>query len=123
VAGQLNIRRSWTQSGIVEDTKTSAGTRTVAAPASLVSATPGAPDALVIGMSPNAADKQWRRMMADLGMSHHMHMIRHSVASRMIADGVPITNVSTQLGHANPAITFGIYSHATEEHAPGAIEW
>jgi len=125
VAGTLRIRRSWTQSGIVENTKTDAGTRTVAAPACLVSATPGAPDALVVGFSPNAADKAWRTMLADLGFAgqFHMHMIRHSVASRMIADGVPITNVSAQLGHANPSITLGIYSHATEDHTPAAVEW
>ena len=37
--------------------------------------------------------------------------LRHSCASAMIADGAAITEVQNQLGHSNPSITLGIYSH------------
>jgi integrase len=39
------------------------------------------------------------------------HSLRHSCASAMIAEGAPITEVQYQLGHSNPSITLGIYSH------------
>jgi integrase len=39
------------------------------------------------------------------------HSLRHSCASAMIANGASITEVQHQLGHSNPSITLGIYSH------------
>jgi integrase len=39
------------------------------------------------------------------------HSLRHSCASAMVADGAAITEVQNQLGHSNPSITLGIYSH------------
>lgn len=37
---------------------------------------------------------------------------RHSHASELLSKGASITVVSERLGHANPSITLGIYSHA-----------
>ena len=42
----------------------------------------------------------------------HFHDLRHSAASWLIAQGVPITDVSQMLGHADPSITLRIYAHA-----------
>ncbi len=42
----------------------------------------------------------------------HLHSLRHTYASLCIANGVPITAVSAQLGHANVATTASIYAHA-----------
>lgn len=39
------------------------------------------------------------------------HGLRHSAASIMLSDGVPLIVVSRQLGHANPNITATIYAH------------
>jgi integrase len=39
------------------------------------------------------------------------HSLRHSCASAMIAAGAAITEIQNQLGHSNPSITLGIYSH------------
>jgi integrase len=39
------------------------------------------------------------------------HSLRHSSASALIAAGAAITEVQHQLGHSNPSITLGIYSH------------
>jgi integrase len=41
-----------------------------------------------------------------------LHSLRHSHASQLLSDGVPITVVSERLGHANANITLGIYAHA-----------
>jgi integrase len=41
-----------------------------------------------------------------------LHSLRHSHASQLLSDGVPITAVAERLGHASPNITLRIYSHA-----------
>lgn len=48
----------------------------------------------------------------DLPTGLHLHSLRHTYATLCIANGVPITAVSSQLGHANVAITARIYAHA-----------
>ena len=40
------------------------------------------------------------------------HAFRHTFASRALAAGVPITNVSEWLGHSDPSITLALYSWA-----------
>ncbi len=39
------------------------------------------------------------------------HTLRHTCASLMAMQGVPITSISAQLGHASSAITYAIYAH------------
>jgi len=41
-----------------------------------------------------------------------LHAHRHTFASRALAAGVPITDVSAWLGHADPSITLALYSWA-----------
>jgi len=40
-----------------------------------------------------------------------IHDLRHSHASHLLAAGWDVVRVSRRLGHANPAITMGIYAH------------
>lgn len=40
-----------------------------------------------------------------------LHDLRHSHASYLIHQGVPITAISQRLGHKNPKITLEVYSH------------
>ena len=40
-----------------------------------------------------------------------VHSLRHTYASLMIADGVPLVVVSNQLGHAQTSTTANIYAH------------
>ncbi len=42
----------------------------------------------------------------------HIHSLRHTYATLCIANGVPLTAVAAQLGHANVATTATIYAHA-----------
>lgn len=46
------------------------------------------------------------------GIRCTFHELRHTHASQLLRDGVPLPAVSARLGHANPAITLGVYSHA-----------
>ena len=47
--------------------------------------------------------------LADRGLT--LHDLRHSFASMLIAEGLDPVYVSRQLGHANEAITLGVYGH------------
>lgn len=42
----------------------------------------------------------------------HLHSLRHTYATLCIAKGVPITEVSAQLGHSSVATTANIYAHS-----------
>lgn len=42
----------------------------------------------------------------------HIHSLRHTYASLMIADGTPLPVVSRRLGHAQVSTTANIYAHA-----------
>lgn len=42
----------------------------------------------------------------------HLHSLRHTYATLCIANGVPLTAVAAQLGHATVATTANIYAHA-----------
>mgnify|MGYP002626719733 CR=1 FL=1 len=43
------------------------------------------------------------------------HALRHSHASFLINNGVPINAISKRLGHANPSMTLNIYSHCYKD--------
>jgi integrase len=51
------------------------------------------------------------------------HDLRHAFASMLIAQGANVVFVSQQLGHANAAITLGVYAHefARAEHAERVV--
>lgn len=40
-----------------------------------------------------------------------LHSLRHSHASLLIKQGIPINAIAKRLGHANPAMTLRVYSH------------
>lgn len=49
---------------------------------------------------------------AGLPTNVRFHDLRHSFASLLLAQGVPIKTVSEALGHSSAAVTLGIYAHA-----------
>ena len=49
------------------------------------------------------------------------HDLRHTAATLMLADGVPVSTVSGILGHANAGITMKIYAHALQEGKASAV--
>jgi integrase len=49
------------------------------------------------------------------------HDLRHTAATLMLADGVPLVTVSKILGHSSPAVTAQIYAHALDESKSVAI--
>jgi integrase len=52
----------------------------------------------------------------------HLHSIRHFAATEMLAAGVDPRNAAEILGHASPALTLGLYGHATADRQRAASE-
>jgi len=48
------------------------------------------------------------------------HGLRHAHASLLLSQGLPLTDVSARLGHANPSITASVYAHALPGRAAEA---
>jgi integrase len=56
--------------------------------------------------------KAFNRMLDAAGLHRRgPHQMRHSFASLLLSDGVPILYVSRQLGHRDPSITLRVYAH------------
>lgn len=82
-----------------------------------IAAWPGRSSAPVHG--PGLVDAEGRPLVSPL-------RIRHSAASVMLGERVPLTVVAAQLGHADPAITARIYAHLVDDRdldlAAGAFD-
>jgi len=63
-----------------------------------------------------------RRLRVKVGFGFGAHWLRHTAATRMLRDGVPIEVVSEILGHGSVAITSAIYGHLTAADARRALE-
>jgi len=61
----------------------------------------------------NVMRREWFPLLDGLKIDRRgFHACRHTHASRLLADGVPITDVAKRLGHASPSVTMQIYSHS-----------
>lgn len=47
-------------------------------------------------------------------MSGRLHDLRHLHASILLAEGMPVREVSQRVGHANTTTTMNIYAHVLE---------
>ncbi len=63
-----------------------------------------------------------KRLRKRTGIDFDPHWCRHSSATRMLRDGVPIEVVSKLLGHSSVTTTLSIYGHLTAEDARQALE-
>ena len=61
-----------------------------------------------------------KRLRRRTGIDFDPHWWRHSAATRMLRDGVPVEVVSKILGHSS--VTTTIYGHLTAEDARKALE-
>jgi len=61
---------------------------------------------------PRRAQKYFKRAIGDAGLPViRFHDLRHTAASLMLNQGIPVLVVSKRLGHAKPSITLDIYGH------------
>jgi site-specific recombinase XerD len=62
------------------------------------------------------------RLRRRTGIAFDPHWCRHTAATRLLRDGVPVEVVATLLGHASVATTMAVYGHLTVEDARRALE-
>lgn len=56
--------------------------------------------------------KHFKRLLKDAGLPEiRFHDLRHTAASLMLNNGVPVIVVSRRLGHAKPSVTLDVYGH------------
>lgn len=69
-------------------------------------------------MNPNCLANWFGRFVkrTDFPSDLHLHSLRHTYATLCIAQGVPLTAVAAQLGHANVETTSRIYAHAIKKN-------
>jgi integrase len=77
-------------------------------------------------LMPNSISATVSRLCRRLGLpkGSSLHVLRHSHASLLLADGVDLATVSARLGHSSVRTTADIYSHAIrgKDHA-AAQSW
>ena len=69
------------------------------------------PNALGDPWSPKKVSERFAHIVRTAKLDCTFHGLRHTHASQLLRDGVPVPTVSARLGHANPAITLSIYAH------------
>jgi integrase/recombinase XerD len=62
------------------------------------------------------------RLRRSTGIDFDPHWCRHSAATRLLRDGVPVEVVSALLGHASVTTTLTAYGHLTSEDARRVLE-
>jgi integrase len=74
--------------------------------------------------SPNAMSKEWRRAVHAAKLKASFHSLRHTHASKLIAAGINVLDISRRLGHSSPAFTLKVYGHLfkPDDRAAAAIE-
>lgn len=74
-------------------------------------------------IDPDNFAKAFVRLCESCGLGHwHPHEARHSAASVMLAQGVPLEVVSEVLGHSSISITKDVYGHLVEGAKRDAAE-
>ena len=64
-------------------------------------------------MRPEAIEKMWKYLMTLSGFPYrNFHCLRHTHATLLLANGIPIIEVSRRLGHSSVTQTLDMYGHA-----------
>lgn len=102
---------------VLRELRSAAAMRSVETPADLEAATVNPSAYLFVGddgepLDPNIASRLFRLALEAAKLPHMpLHGLRHTHASVALDAGVPLAVVSQRLGHSNPNITLGVYTH------------
>jgi len=73
--------------------------------------------------TPNSASKAFLRAQAGLGLPRiSFHEMRHSHATILLRDGVPVHIVSRRLGHKDPSVTLNVYADVIPDDDTIAVD-
>jgi len=74
-------------------------------------------------LDPDGTSKAFKRLALKAGLGDwHMHELRHSAASLMLAQGVRLEEVSEIIGHASIRVTKDVYGHLSGERLREATD-
>jgi len=64
-------------------------------------------------INPQNWQRFWRKLLHQAGVApNNFHALRHTHATKLLAAGMPLMDVSRRLGHAKPSHTLDLYGHA-----------
>jgi integrase len=67
-------------------------------------------------LEPHSLHDDFKRILAKAGLpAIRFHDLRHSAASLMLAQGIPLRSIQEILGHSSIAITANLYAHVGEQ--------
>lgn len=65
---------------------------------------------------PSADAKNWKALLEKAGVPHtRRYTARHTAASMALSAGADVVSVADMMGHSSPALTLSVYTHAVEE--------
>jgi integrase len=74
-------------------------------------------------VSPNAISKAFLRAQAGLELPRiSMHSARHSHATLLLRDKVPVHIVAKRLGHKDPSVTLNVYADVIPDDDSSAVD-
>jgi integrase len=74
-------------------------------------------------LSPNAVSKAFLRAQAGLGLPRiSLHSTRHSHATILLRDRVPVHIVSKRIGHKDPSVTLNVYADVIPDDDTSAVD-
>lgn len=66
--------------------------------------------------SPAVLSRYWRDMLVRVGMRHiRLHDARHTCATLMHLQGVPVSVIAAWIGHADASLTMRLYAHSQDD--------
>lgn len=71
---------------------------------------------------PHSITTKFMRLRKAAGFDCRLHDLRHAYASHLLAEGVPLPEVSALLGHARISTTADLYAHVVQRSGPSAAE-
>lgn len=67
-------------------------------------------------LKPTYDSKQWKTLLERAGVPHtRRYTARHTAASMALAAGADVVSVADMMGHSSPSLTLSVYTHAIEE--------
>lgn len=119
-----NLQETARSGLIINPPKTKAGKRSVSVPPAILTtlshlAQGKPPKALIFTtsrgtpLSPRNLERAWSRIIETAGIPYrNFHVLRHTNATDLLAQGIPIVEVARHLGHSRISHTLELYGHA-----------
>ncbi len=71
-------------------------------------------------ISPRNMERIWKALLKEAGVEYrNFHVLRHTMATQLLSNGVSIAEVAKRLGHSKISHTLNLYSHAVPNYDEG----